>query len=334
MLSNRFQLLQLFTFLAQLYAAWAFLLRPPSEFPCLRTASAKAQRIPLEPFETSACFMLLPAISVITFYDADEEGIVVDTVNELKLRVDTMISLNPWLAGSLEKAPRSERHKYDLVVPADIPNISESSYGNNPIFTFAGGVSDFRSSTPWEDIASATEQYVVRMGRECVASGEPLFRVSTIPLAASSTSVGDNHPESPFAVVVSMSHILGDGALLYQLTGMLGNAGHARALNPIRQPYTRPPWEAWCSSRVLLGCLARTVFGPRKRVAWTRVSRSWVDGKKAEAMKETRQLYSEDESLSWVSTNDVMTAFLIETGNYGRAYMAVDLRGNIRKAIC
>jgi len=35
--------------------------------------------------------------------------------------------------------------------------------------------------------------------------------------------------------------------------------------------------------------------------------------------------------LSWVSTNDVMTSFLIETGNYGRAYMAVDLRGEIRK---
>jgi hypothetical protein len=73
------------------------------------------------------------------------------------------------------------------------------------------------------------------------------------------------------------------------------------------------------------------VFGPRKRVAWTRVSRSWIDGKKAEAMKEARQLDSEDESLSWVSTNDVMTSFLIETGNYGRAYMAVDLRGEIRK---
>lgn len=278
--------------------------------------------------------MLLPAISVIYFYDTGEDGAVVDTVNELKSRVHTMISLNPWLAGSLEKAPRSQRHKYDIVVPIDNPNISESSYGNTPIFMFADGVSDFRSSTPWEDIASATEQYVVRMGRECLATGEPLFRVSTIPLAASSNLVGDNHPESPFAVVVSMSHILGDGALLYQLTGMLGNAGHVRALNPIRQPYTRPPWEAWCSSRVLLGCLARTVFGPRKRVAWTRVSRSWINGKKEEAMKEARRLDSEDESLSWVSTNDVITSFLIETGNYGRAYMAVDLRGNNRKDSC
>jgi len=128
-----------------------------------------------------------------------------------------------------------------------------------------------------------------------------------------------------------MSHILGDGALLYQLIGMLGNSGHARALNPIRQPYKRPPWEAWCSKRVLTGCLARTVFGPRKRVAWTRVSRSWIDGKKAEATNEAKPQDSEDESSLWVSTNDVITSFLIDRGNYGRAYMAVDLRGNYYK---
>jgi hypothetical protein len=308
----------------------AFIQQTRMPTPRSRIAGVGAQRIALEPFETSACFMLLPAISVVTFYDADNDTDLENAVDELRSRMDTVLALNPWLVGSLENAARGQRHRYDIVVPTDIPPASTAVRGKKAIFSNVKNALHFQATSPWEAIASATEQYVVRMGRECVATGEPLFRVTAIPLAASSSSLGDVQAASPFAVVVSMSHVLGDGASLYQLIGMLGKDGQVRALNAIRRPYTRPPWEAWCSSRVLVGCFVRTVFGPRKRAGWARISRSWISSKKAEALTETRRQNVQDEPRLWVSTNDVLTSYLIEAGNFGRAFMAVDLRGELK----
>jgi hypothetical protein len=105
-------------------------------------------------------------------------------------------------------------------------------------------------------------------------------------------------------------------------------------------------------------CIAWTILGSKKLVGWRQLEPGWVAAAKAAAMA------ADDEAASapmeapvggeprdspspngfrtarasapngsktiargWVSTNDVVMAWLLEQGGYRKAYMAVDLRG-------
>jgi hypothetical protein len=208
-------------------------------------------------------------------------------------------------------------------------------------------------ATPWEEVARITQPLTVKIAQECVDQNEPLFRVAAVTCAQNSTA---QSAKTVFAVVVSMSHILGDGATFYEISSMLGNRA-ASSSPPERElpnfeatavadapavrklpafprstfdrRYTRPAYEAWCSARIITGCVAWTVADMlwpgqrfRKYAEWRFVDEEWVAHCKTEAKSQAQSTQARG-----VSTNDVVMSWLLCKGRYDLGLMAVNLRG-------
>ena len=153
-----------------------------------------------------------------------------------------------------------------------------------------------------------------------------------------------------------MSHILGDRATFYEISSMLGNRA-ASSSPPERElpnfeatavadapavrklpafprstfdrRYTRPAYEAWCSARIITGCVAWTVADMlwpgqrfRKYAEWRFVDEEWVAHCKTEAKSQAQSTQARG-----VSTNDVVMSWLLCKGRYDLGLMAVNLRG-------
>ena len=267
----------------------------------------------LEPVETSACFMLLPAISAISFFKRTTSSESFhDVADRVRLRVSAVISENEWLAGRLRKGVNG----VEVALPSK--TMSEQHFQVVPL-----AVPGLSAASEWEDVSQLTQSYVVSLGKECVdCADEPLFRVSL--LKCDDKSQGTDQ----LAFLVSLSHVIADGATFYELCAML-ESGNARRLSVTRRKdYGRPPWEAWCSWRTLSGCLLRTMIGfPRKRAAWAHVHPGWVEEQKALALSEIASKAPSCGNVErWVSTNDVLTAHLVRKGGYRKAFMALNLR--------
>jgi hypothetical protein len=353
--------------------------------------------IKLEPMEYSACFQLLPAITSITFFDVNEGSDSETVASALRSRVASVLDANPWLAGSLQRRPKG---RVELACSTLLP-VNVSHHWTEVKSGCAGALSEklasslsLTESSLWEEISKATDPFVVALGRNCIDRNEPLFRVTFIHLNENAASVADKARQrccDRVAVVVSMSHCIGDGATFYTVSGMLnpsretatttsaptalphqqGSAEYSSSAeahvglpdsllqvsiavtvaadtvgrkhsnstsststqtastsstntstvntntttststlnssitttiintpttmtsaawcaDPVRVVgYPRPAFEAWCSLRVLIGCVLMTVLHPKpKRVQWAPLSGVWVEALKKEAYAE------------------------------------------------
>jgi hypothetical protein len=163
--------------------------------------------------------LLQSSLSTITFLDGD----YVSISKQLQARVDAVIELNPWLSGWIAKAKDDTELKlwYDPTGQDRTPH---------PLQVLEPGIIPLTRHTKYQQYHDLCSDFDVKVPTtaQLVGKNTPLWKIRVIPDAAA--------PTTQFAVVVSMSHVLGDAHTFYKLYGMLSTTGDIAALNPIRHP--------------------------------------------------------------------------------------------------
>ena len=172
--------------------------------------------IKLHELERELSILELP-ISSVSFYEGDYK----QAAAHLERRCEAILQANPWLAGWLLPIP-------DLQILYD-PRGQDRPPGTFQVFE--PGRIALKHSTPYELHSEMISEAIVASSDQLVGQNLPLWRVSIIPDAGAW--------ESKFAVVVSMSHAIGDAHTYYKFFNMLHCEATVEAMNPIRVPQFR-----------------------------------------------------------------------------------------------
>lgn len=178
------------------------------------------------PFELNSS-VLTTSLTTITFFQGDYRTIQ----DALARRVEAILQANPFLGGWLAHKPGDEQFKlwYDPKGTSRAPNIYTC---------LEPGEVPLKRSTPYSQYNDLAGDFSVKVpiATKIINQNHPLWKVTLIPDCV-------EHYER-FALVVSISHLLGDGFTYYQLYHMLladpgssklsDSATVVQALNPIR----------------------------------------------------------------------------------------------------
>jgi len=279
----------------------------------------------LLPEEVTAA-MLWPSISTLTFYEGDAP------VACLRERVIALVEANPWLAGRLQ----GELGAACVWVPDALRSYAEMCFEEL-------SVPGLRPDQPMTAMRQAVEGRLVGRGDQCLGQDEPLFRVLVLR-----TEPGR------FALVMSLSHVLGDGHTYYRLFGALGQQD-PRPASPIgwlpfgRDSRASPILALNPRRKLEFSAAATNALGPSK-LEWAgsmpaqlgnvvgsrfKIGQRWsaweVDGSWVKAQKKGFLALDEAErrGVPWVSTNDVLTSWFLRRGGYSYGFMSVNFRGKL-----
>jgi hypothetical protein len=186
--------------------------------------------VDLLPLERTLALLEAP-IATITFCEREKSDMIKndddenqDIVEYLQARVTEIVAKNPWLGGWLARDPTTRAVKlyYD----------ETGEQINGPIFRAFPSEIGLSRDTPYEQYGSLFEGHdvLVQGNAEIInCDRQPLWRVSVVP--------DQNSPRDRLALVVSMSHIVGDGFTYFRILNMLGNHAPIEAMNPVRRPH-------------------------------------------------------------------------------------------------
>lgn len=269
--------------------------------------------LPLLTDETGAILML-PSITTVTFYEGEVD------VEILRGMTFELIRANPWLAGQLRRD--NATGIVHLWIPSALTDLTKHFIQTRR--------DDLKMHMPLMDMRRLLQDLTVKPGIQCVDSkDEGLFSVALV-------SCGMARQVS--ALVVSMSHVLGDGFTYYRLYGALDqrrtqvggmmyepNEGPARCrLNPFRCADFPPrvmealgPPAKWPSSRkARMGSMLDALLRPRHRWQAWYVDEQWLS--------EEKERFSD--SNGFVSSNDVLTSWFFNHGHFDYGIMSVNFR--------
>ena len=164
----------------------------------LTSSERKYETIRFNQNELGALFMV-PSVSSITFY-AGKPPIAL-----LQQRIKQIINANPWLASRLVTVP-------GVGAVALYPRGLHLSPSDGA-FEYFNTTSDcsLHSSLPYTVISRKAIVHVIRTGNDCLDHDETLFKVTLVH-----TSLPDAD-YCTYALIVSLSHILGDGHTFYKV---------------------------------------------------------------------------------------------------------------------
>lgn len=262
---------------------------------------------------------LLPGVTTVTFLRAEAGADAAGAEAWLRARVASVVSANPWLTSFIGE------HRGAL-------SLCYAS-GGKPDVSYFDTVADDELS---EDLS--LEELLERLAPFSVGkvrvgdSRDQLFRVTLVSMRGGSR-----------ALVVSMSHILGDGATFYGVYKQLSPASEVRALVAKRDAGFAARGDGAAtmldaagkkyvqSPRPFLGTVARAALKglasalglarwlPRPVGRVFHVDASFLEAEKARLRDGAR----------WVSSNDIITSWYVnEIAEAGCAkLMAINLRG-------
>jgi hypothetical protein len=161
-----------------------------------REASAKGSLHSLLDVEYSLLGLTNPSIDCLTFYEGEPP------VALLQERLDAMVQANLWVAGRLRANSSGE------IVQLWVPDLADAE-----LTVEEASVAVLLADMHPADAARACAPFRAKIGLECVDADEPLFRVCVLR--------GGN---GIFALLVSLSHAIGDAATFYKLFAMLDSS--------------------------------------------------------------------------------------------------------------
>lgn len=226
-------------------------------------------------------------VTAVTFYDGDADA----AATHVRAKLREVVDANPWIAGRLVKK--------ELVFP---------KVGSHAL------VEEIFSAQP--DPAVHEGQDYLALNDACVKLGvknaaslrKTQARVSKVVLVPVA--------EGRFALVISISHLIADGATYYAIQNMLADGAPVRALSVTRKHQTDlkshelkamlPADYKWVTSLTIIKAMIKgTMSKPKGRAL-----AYYVDEAKVAEIKDAAAKAGQ-----WVSTNDVLTShFGIATG--------------------
>lgn len=246
----------------------------------------------------------LPSITTITFFAGP------DPSDAIRAKVECILRVNPWLAGTLRKV----KGKLCLVY-----NEAEAA-GEKSHFEHFERFSSSLNITQGTPLADSTRTLIE--ANAIARNDHALFKVSVVP---------DAVDDSKFALVVSMSHVIADGHTFYAIYAMLGEGSAVRPLNAKRKfcisdqiQATMREDCAWLSSPgFILGVLwamATRRWRTKAQLSMFYIDEAWVAKQKAAA---------QHAGADFVSTNDVVTSWAMRASGADVGMMAINFRNRI-----
>jgi len=272
-------------------------------------------RLDLLPLETTWMLNSIPSVSTITFF----KGTIVDK-DKLKSKIEAIIIANPWLRGQLVRKKNCTFLRYlrssdsNEVIPASIFTTVERA--------------DLHEKLSFLEIQRIARLYTVKKGAACINKDETLFKITLIVTGANSC-----------ALVVSLSHIIGDASTMQFLYRMLGDHQSAIALCPDRDfendSKARKLPKGYdeikkCVESIgyILGLLVPALFH-RNKISLIHFKQEWIDNEKKKYCTNTNEGNSTTETTSFVSTSDIITSLVMKLFKCDIGFMAINYRNRI-----
>lgn len=271
---------------------------------------------PLEPdfLATLKPINLLPLERTLTLFEAPNatitfmDGSPQVATDWLRSRVSEVVYRNPWLGGYLGK----DKSRGGAVSLFYDPSSDEV---NPDVFTsFEPGTIELTRETKYEDFGEVFSGHdvVVRCNADLVGRNQPIFRVCVIPDA--------KEPNDRFALVVSMSHVAGDGYTFHKIFKFLStdcNTADIEEMNPIRKhKFTEAVYDLCGSEEAFyVDKISRSpmwsAFAKKDETVIVRaafyIDESWVEGQKEAWEKMARMEEAEKLLLGNGSAKDMET---------------------------
>ena len=264
--------------------------------------------------ESTNLMMMAPAISVLTFHCISSgDAAFAATEAHLRRRLTAVVALNPWLCGRLTR--RRSKMRVHVVYPRHVTSLP-------PACLQVTHDDQLNEGLGYAALTARVAQLAVKDGNGCVNArrrNEPLFRVTLVRTGPTT-----------LALFFSVSHVLVDGQAFYALYGMLGVDGVPAALVVKRHHAfsrdlaalmggTNDTLQWFTSPGAALGIVGTLVFAPPARVLVQPVSASFIARHKAE----------HGNAPGFVSTNDVLTSWLLRAAGSDVGLMAMNFRGRV-----
>lgn len=209
-------------------------------------------------------------------------------------RVREILNANPWLAARLG---RDSDDTVKFVLPTATPSISpffqSHLIGDISNASNVDGLIKEINSAP---VSRNCANLFAQKGARCIDNDEPLFKLRLC--------LGD---DGRFALIFSMSHVIGDGTTYYNVYRMFDLASPVVALNFQRK------------TQYLARTARGTLLDPSQRqVMLKRVNRDKLDAQKQEINAAIAP--------NWVSTHDVLTSWFFTATQSKSGVIAVNAR--------
>eukprot|EP00316_Scyphosphaera_apsteinii_P015788 CAMPEP_0119324312 /NCGR_PEP_ID=MMETSP1333-20130426/62823_1 /TAXON_ID=418940 /ORGANISM="Scyphosphaera apsteinii, Strain RCC1455" /LENGTH=390 /DNA_ID=CAMNT_0007331991 /DNA_START=1 /DNA_END=1173 /DNA_ORIENTATION=+ len=246
-------------------------------------------------------------VSTITFFNGDPAA----AAEFLADRVAHILHLNPCLGGWIEGG----KCYYD-----------PQPTGHSGIFCVCS-VDEIALSREMSlrAMGAAVESKLCKKGQ--AGPSESLFRVVLLPDAV--------QPTCRYALLVTMSHLIGDGYTFYMIHNMLSMTEAFVALTAQRKPQISKDinaalgedgaamFNAGFVANAVGGLALAALKGQRLEVRMFHVNEAFIDAQKTEAKAS---------GASFVSSNDIITSWVMERSAAQLGCMAVNFRGRVAGA--
>lgn len=259
--------------------------------------------------------MMEEGIATISFFKGD----FAPAKEALRSQLALVVASNPWLCGRLVKTKAGVRLRH----PAE-PSATEI----DSLFTAtsadeASSAFKLTPSSPYAKICTdmySSKKVIVGNGYALVGKDKP---VALLTLAESTPG--------NFALVFSLSHVVGDGRTYYEIFKMLQPGAAVRGLACTRvMRFSESMREecgkkelAWADSTSALCMMLPTLMGCVKKA---RCFAFHLDDEKLAAAKATG---AADGKVPYVTTNDILTSGFFKECGARMGWMGMDCRGKL-----
>jgi hypothetical protein len=250
-----------------------------------------------------------PSITTVTFY----EGQISEEY--LKKRIEEILLKNPWLDSRLVTT-KTRGGLSAVFNPLSPTRFAHFSLVKNPTIS---------SECAYNDIMNKIDPLVVKMGRKCTDKEEPLFSVRLVEI----------EEKKRYALVVSMSHVIGDGHTYYQVSSMLSPESKVFALEYERNQsfmteldrVQGPQINNWLRKpTTVIGFILNAVYRKAPYMGVYEINAGAIEKLKEERLKETS---TTSPDVKFLSTNDVLTAEFFRYCESDYSLMCVNYRNRI-----
>jgi hypothetical protein len=194
----------------------------------MRSGDTACSSIKLHSLESTYLMQDVPSVSTITFYTGHPGR----AAEFLRARVGEIVAANPWLSGTLSRDGKAAIHLSFSPVTAAA---AESAFA---VVTDTSIGADM----PYPALSAACGKYTTKKGSLSMGNGQALFQVTLVNTSPAespgSDTDGSCSADRRYAVIFSLSHMVGDGHTFYALYGML--SADTLSAAPVPVPASAP----------------------------------------------------------------------------------------------
>ncbi|KAF0720215.1 Aste57867_484 [Aphanomyces stellatus] len=246
-------------------------------------------------------------ITTVTFYSVEDAAAAAVAKDHLQSRLDTIVQLNPWLTGRIVTGAGSH-----LMLSFD-PTANAKIVIEDASMPSLSAAADYKTT-----MTSLAPLEVLKDKALINNAAAPVFRATWITIAESSS----------YALVVSLSHAIGDGFTYYRIYGMLSASTDAAPLTILESAttYAKIKDQAYGDTTAFLNSLAfkghlvkNMGFGTKPTAVVRSFNPEWL----ASAKKTPAN------GVPYLSTNDVVTSWFFAKMGAKIGLMDINFRGRV-----